>query len=197
MNGLADWLQLLLFQLSISLLAVGGAMSLAPDLHRFLVLRQGWLADTQFSQTLTLAQVAPGPNALYIGLLGWHLGTQVAVSHGGGGLAHTAWGLLGLLVCLGGALLPSSVLTYWAARWGHRHRDRRAVQAFRQGMATLVAGLMLSTAWLLGDALGAWQTSGWRLGLLAVASTLLIWRTRLHLMLLLAVGAVLGALGVV
>lgn len=197
MNSVADWLQLLLFQLSISLLAVGGAMSLAPDLHRFLVLRNGWLGEAQFSQSLTLAQVAPGPNALYIGLLGWHLGGQVALQQGGGALAHTAWGLLGLLVCLGGVLLPSSVLTYWAARWGQRHRDRRAVQAFRQGMATLVAGLMLSTAWLLGDALGAWQLDGWRLGVLAVASTLLIWRTRLHLLLLLGVGAVLGALGLV
>ena len=31
-----DWLQLFLYYLSLSLLAVGGAISTAPDMHRYL-----------------------------------------------------------------------------------------------------------------------------------------------------------------
>ena len=55
-----DWLHLLLFQLSVSLLAVGGAVTLAPDLHRYIVQGQGWLTESQFGNAITLAQVAPG-----------------------------------------------------------------------------------------------------------------------------------------
>ena len=54
----ADWGQLLLFHLSISLLAVGGAITLVPDLHRFLAGEQHWLTDLQFNQSVTLAQAA-------------------------------------------------------------------------------------------------------------------------------------------
>ena len=41
--NLADWAHLLLYHLSISLLAVGGAITLVPDMHRFLVSEQQWL----------------------------------------------------------------------------------------------------------------------------------------------------------
>ena len=53
--SLSDWLQLLLFHLSLSLLAVGGAITLAPDLHRWLVGGQGWLSEAQFTQSMALA----------------------------------------------------------------------------------------------------------------------------------------------
>ena len=39
----ADWLQLLLYFLTLSLMAVGGAIATAPDMHRFLVDGHGWL----------------------------------------------------------------------------------------------------------------------------------------------------------
>jgi len=41
----ADWLQLFLHFFSLSLLAVGGAITTAPDMHRFLVVQSGWLND--------------------------------------------------------------------------------------------------------------------------------------------------------
>jgi chromate transporter len=188
-----DWLHLLLYQLSLSLLAVGGAVTLAPDLHRFLVQGQGWLSEAQFSASITLAQVAPGPNMLFVALLGWNLGLNAA-----GPGAHAPWSLalaaLGLLVCTLGILGPSSVLTLLATRWGHRNRERLAVRAFRLGMAPLVVGVLLSTAWLLGRAGGDWTRDA-RLWALSLLATLLVWRTRIHLLWLLGVGALLGGLG--
>jgi chromate transporter len=101
---------------------------------------------------------------------------------------------LGLLVCTLGILGPSSVLTLLATRWGHRNRERPAVRAFRQGMAPIVVGVLLSTAWLLAKAGGDWTRDG-RLWLLALVAMLLVWRTRIHLLWLLGVGALLGGLG--
>ena len=45
----ADWLQLLLHFASLSLLAVGGAITVAPDMHRYLVDQQRWMTDPQFT----------------------------------------------------------------------------------------------------------------------------------------------------
>jgi chromate transporter len=93
-----------------------------------------------------------------------------------------------------GMLLPSTVLTYQVAQWGHRNRELRAVRAFKQAMAPLVTGMLLSTAWLLATAGGA---THWPLWALAIASCVIIWRTRIHLLWLLAAGAVPGAYGLV
>jgi Chromate transport protein ChrA len=78
-----DWLNLFFYYISISLLAVGGAIATAPDMHRFLVERQGWLTDLQFNASIAIAQAAPGPNVLFIALLGWNVG----INAGGAGPA--------------------------------------------------------------------------------------------------------------
>ena len=70
----ADWLALFTHFLSLSLLAVGGAIATAPDMHRYLVGARGWLSDGQFSTSIALAQAAPGPNVLFVGLVGWNVG---------------------------------------------------------------------------------------------------------------------------
>ena len=190
--GAGDWLHLFLHYLSLSLLAVGGAIATAPDMHRFLVERQAWLTDPQFSASIAIAQAAPGPNVLFVALLGWNVG----VNAGGPGLAGWLLGTLGMSLCMLGVMLPSSALTWLATRWGHRNRERRSVRAFKQGMAPVVIGLMLATAWVLARAHGEWTTD-WPLWLLTAVTTLLVWRTRLHLLWMLGAGALLGAVGLV
>jgi len=190
--SVGDWLQLLLFHLSVSLLAVGGAVTLAPDLHRFLVDGRGWLSETQFGTSLTLAQVAPGPNVLFIALAGWNVGANAGA--GQPDAIRLALAALGMATCVGGVLAPSSLLALVATRWSHRHRERLAIRAFRQGMAPIVVGLLLSTAWLLAQAASA-GARGWPLWALTAVCTLLVWRTRLHLLWMLGMGAALGAAG--
>ena len=185
-----DWLNLFLYFLSISLLAVGGAIATAPDMHRFLVERQGWLTELQFNTSIVLAQAAPGPNVLFIALLGWNLGLNA------GGATPLAWAFcaLGVALCMLGVLLPSCVLTWATTRWAHRNRERRSVRAFKQGMAPVVIGLLLATSWVLARAHGD-PAEAWPLWLLSGATVLLVWRTKLHLLWMLGAGAVLGALG--
>ena len=183
--GWNDWLALFAHYLSLSLLAVGGAITTAPDMHRFLVDQPGWLTDSQFNASIAIAQAAPGPNVLFIALLGWNVGLNA------GGMAQ---GLLGVLVSMLGIMLPSSSLTYFAARWSHENGNLRAVRAFKQGMAPIVIALLVATGWILASAHGD-PARDWRLWVITGVSTLLVWRTRLHLLWMLAGGALLGWLG--
>ena len=181
----SDWLALFGHFLSLSLMAVGAAFSTLPEMHRYLVDRQHWLTDPQFTASITLAQAAPGPNVLFVALMGWNVGMNA----GGYGAA-----LLGAAVCLVGMLLPSSLLVYFASHWGQRNRDRRAVRAFKQGMGPVVIALLIGTGWIMAGAHGN-PASDWPLWLLTAAATIIVWRTRFHLLWLLGIGAVLGGLG--
>jgi chromate transporter len=156
-------------------------------MHRFLVEQHHWLTQAQFNESIALAQAAPGPNVLFVALMGWHVGMNA------GSLGAA---LLGVAVTMLGIMLPSTVLTYAAARWGHRNRELRAVRAFKQGMAPVVIALLLSTSFILAAGAGEARRD-WPLWLLALVSGLVIWRTRIHLLWLLALGALLGALGLV
>jgi len=188
-----DWLLVFSHFASLSLLAVGGAITTAPDMHRYLVTQQAWLSDPQFTASIALSQAAPGPNVLFIALLGWNLGLNA----GGGmdaGWPAVSLALLGVAVSMTATLLPSSILTYTATRWAHRHRERRTVRAFKAGMAPIVIALLIATGWLLTAAHDQ-PASDWPLYLLTLAAGLLVWRTRIHLLWLIGAGAVLGAVG--
>lgn len=182
-----DWLDLFGHYLMLSLMSVGGAISTTPEMHRYLVEQHHWLTQAQFNESIALAQAAPGPNVLFVALMGWHVGMNAG--------SMTA-ALLGVAVTMLGILIPSTALTYVAAQWGHRNRELRAVRAFKQGMAPMVIALLLSTSFLLGAA-GGDAARDWPLWLLSVASGLVIWRTKVHLLWVLAIGALAGALQLV
>ncbi len=189
----ADWLLLLTHFVSLSLLAVGGAITTAPEMHRFLVDQQHWLSDGQFNSSIALAQAAPGPNAMYIALIGWNIGLNA----GGGlglGLPALATAFAGMLVAMVGTLVPSCTLTYLVAQWGHRNRELRVVRAFKAGMAPLVVALLVATSWLL-TASHDQPARDWPLWLLTLVSAALVWRTKVHILWLIGAGALLGALG--
>ena len=190
-----DWLHLLGHFLSLSLLAVGGAITTAPDMHRYLVVEEHWLTDSQFTASIAVAQAAPGPNVLFIALLGWNVGINSA---GGvaAGMSAWSWGLLGAIVTMLGILLPSTTLTFAAARWGHQNREMLAVRAFKAGMAPIVIALLAATGWILSAGQGS-AADSWRLWLITAVVTVLVWRTRIHLLWLLAAGGLLGWMGLV
>ena len=97
--GWADLLGLFGHFLLLSLLAVGGAITTAPDMHRYIVDEHGWITDAQFTTSIALAQAAPGPNVLFVAVLGWNVG-----------------GPLGALATMSGILLPSTALSLLATR---------------------------------------------------------------------------------
>jgi chromate transporter len=183
--SLAEWLALFMHYLSLSLLAVGGAITTAPDMHRYLVDRQAWLTDPQFNASIAIAQAAPGPNVLFVALLGWNVGLNA------GGLPTA---LLGMAITMLGIMIPSTTLTYLAARWGHANRELRGVRAFKQGMAPIVIALLVATGWILATG-SHYAMRDWPIWLVSIVSAIVVWRTKVHLLWLLGAGALLGWIG--
>lgn len=181
----ANWLELFSQYLLLSLLSVGGAISTVPEMHRFLVSENHWLTESQFYASISIAQAAPGPNVLFVGLMGWTVGMNA----GGYWLAP-----LGLLVTMLGIMLPSSTITYWAARWAHQNNEKIIVRSFKQGMAPVVMGLLFATGWVLSSPNGS-LSSHWPLWLLTCCSALVVWLSNFHMLALLAIGALIGAMG--
>jgi chromate transporter len=160
--------------LVLSLLAVGGAITVAPDMHRVLVNDMGLLTDVQFNASIAIAQASPGPNVLFVAVMGYQ-----------------AAGLPGAAATMLGIMLPSTTLALAAARWGHARRDWLQVRAFKAGMAPIVIGLLFATSWILTA-----QTPGWGGHIiLTIAAALVVWRTRLHLLLVALAGAFVGGMG--
>ena len=191
----ADWFGLFTQFAMLSLLSVGGAITTAPEMHRYLVTEQQWLTEAQLTSSISLAQAAPGPNVLFVALMGWNVGLNA----GGGlqaGWIGLAYALFGVFVTMFGIMLPSTTLTFMAARWGHQNRELRIVRAFKQGMAPIVIALLIATGWLL-IAGHSQPAKDWPLWLLAVTCMLLVWKTKIHLLWMLGAGALLGVFGLV
>jgi chromate transporter len=168
----SDWAGVLAQFLMLSMLSIGGAISTAPEMHRYLVEQHHWLTNEQFSSMVAIAQAAPGPNLLFVAVLGWGIG-----------------GFVGMCVTMAGILLPSTTLTLMAARWGEARRATRGVQAFVTGMAPLTVGLVLSAGFILGKpAYG----DPWLLALM-VATVVVCVRTKVSPLWLIAAGGCVGA----
>ena len=160
----------------LSLLAVGGVMATAPDMHRFVVQERGWLDDAQFTASVALAQAAPGPNLIVVAVLGWHIA-----------------GPVGVLATMVGNLLPSTLLALGTDRFGQRLHETRALRAFKAGMAPLTLGLLLATGWVLTDPV----RGDWRPMLLVAVTAAVMLRSKMAPLWPIGVGALLGALGFV
>ena len=160
--------------LMLSLLAVGSALATAPDMQRYVVGERGWISDADFTASIALAQAAPGPNMLFVAVVGWNVA-----------------GLAGVLATMAGNLLPSSALVLGVDRFSERNRHSRAMRAFKSGMAPLTIGLLLSTGWVLTEPI----RGQWAAGAVVVGTVCLTLRTRLAPLWPIGAGALLGALG--
>ncbi|MFT3665942.1 chromate transporter [Piscinibacter sp.] len=180
MNGLAwsDLLGLAGHFMLLSLVAIGGAITTASDMQRYLVAEHGWISDAQFTSSIAIAQAAPGPNVLFVAVIGWNVA-----------------GVAGMLATLIGIMLPSTLLVMAVSRWAARRRDSLAVRAFATGMAPLTLGLLLATGWVLAEPFV--RVPAQRIGALALIGVTIavMLGTRVSPIWLVALGAATGALG--
>jgi chromate transporter len=82
----------------LSLLAVGGANALVPELHRQAIDVHGWMSARQFADMFAIAQVPPGPNVILVTLIGYHVA-----------------GLAGALVATAAMCGPSCLVAYFVS----------------------------------------------------------------------------------
>ncbi len=176
MSG-ADLVDLLLHFASLSLLAIGGALATSPEMHRHLVDERDWMTGLQFNDAIAIAQAAPGPNILFVTLLGWQAG-----------------GAPGALAATVGILLPSSLATFAAWRWKTAREDAPAVAAIRLGLSPIAIGLTASAGWVVAAGGNGADPALWAL---TAGSAIVVARTRLNMLWLIGAGALLGAAGVV
>ena len=171
--GWADLFGLWLHFTVLSLLAVGGAITTAPDMQRYLVGQHGWMSDAQFTAGVAIAQSAPGPNILFVAVMGWHVA-----------------GVAGVLATMLGIMGPSSALAFAVGRYGQRRADAIGLRAFTAGLTPLTLGLLVSTGWvLLAPVRGQWMA-----GVLVACTVLVSVRSRISPVWQIGVGAVAGAL---
>ncbi len=186
----SDWMTVAFQFGSMSIFAIGGAIALIPEFHRFFINEHGWMSEAQFSSGIALAQASPGPNALMLAMMGWNFGINATPV----GQSHYLFALMGFVMCLLCALTPSCVLTYTATRWVQKNSEKKGVIAFKQGLSPVVIGSMLVSSWVIvrGDFVLA---NNWQIWLVASMTCILVWATNIHILWLLAFGAVVGATG--
>jgi chromate transporter len=169
-------LQLALDFSMLSLLAVGGAPTVFPEMQRSVVEVHGWMSASQFSDLYAIAQASPGPNILVVSLIGW----KVA-------------GLAGALTATLAMVGPSCLLTCLVAGMWERFREARWREVVQMGVAPLTIGLMLSSGYLLTRS--ADQTAA---AYVATAATVVVlMATRVNPLWLIAAGALIGLAGLV
>ncbi len=158
----------------LSIFAVGGFMATLPGMYSFLVENAQLLTPEQFSATVAFGQSLPGPNLLVALVLGW-----------------AAAGPLGGLATFIGTCIPFTTIALLAGRFVRRKAQSAGVKAYKSGMAPVAIGLLLATGYLLLH--GA--QGNIKLMLWAFIVTLLVWKTRFPLILLIALGGILGIAG--
>jgi len=168
---------LFLHFLTLWFIAIGGPSTILPDIHRYVVEVHHLLTNREFAEIYTLAQVAPGPNVMYVTLMGWHLA-------GWAGAAATTIPLL----------VPATTLTLLVSHFNERYPNAALTRAVRHGLTPITIGLMFASATILMRAVNHdWR--GYLITLLTVAVAL--YKKSLNPLWLLSAGALAGIAGIV
>ena len=167
---------LFLHFLALWFVAIGGPSTILPEIHRYLVEVHHLLTSAQFAEIYTLAQVAPGPNVMYVTLIGWYLA-------GWAGVAATTIPLL----------VPATTLTVLVGHLSEQYPGAPIGRAVRRGLAPITIGLMFASATILMRAVN----HDWHGYLLTVLTVVAILRKSWNPLWLLAAGALAGVLGLV
>lgn len=114
--------------LLLSLMAVGGANAVIPDIHRQVVATLHWMDDPTFATLFAIAQAAPGPNVLVVSLIGWHLA-------GWKGLAAATAAMIG----------PPALIAFLVGRALNRVAGSPWIERIKAGLVPLAIGLILAS----------------------------------------------------
>ncbi len=168
--------QLVWHFISLSLIAIGGANAVLPEMHRQVVDVAGWMSGAEFAALFAIAQAAPGPNVLIVSLVGW----KVA-------------GVPGALASTAAMCGPSSVLAFSVGRLAHRFQHSPLRSILQNGITPITIGIILASGYLLART----ADQHWAAYVLTAVTVLIVLKKRLNPLWLLAGGALLGMSGVV
>jgi len=113
----------------------GGGFVMLPLIESEVVNTHHWLTHQEFADAFALGQITPGPVLITATFVGYRVA-----------------GTLGALVATVSIFLPAFLMTIAAASSMRRFRSNKQVQAFLQGIAPAVVGLLLAAAVSVGRA---------------------------------------------
>jgi chromate transporter len=185
-QSMGDWRHLLAVIwdfLSLSLFSLGGGNTLLSEYHHLSVDQYCWLSSRQFADIYALAEAAPGPSSMIVGLLGM----GAAVQEG------PLWGVLSGVSAELAILLPSTLLMVAASLSWNRLRDAPIRVAFERGLGPITLGILFAVG-LKILRISDHDTPAYAVS--AVVCVLML-RTKISPLWFMAVAAVLGGLGLV
>ena len=161
---------------AFSLIAFGGVNALLPYLLNLAVNQEHWIDVQTFANYFAIAQAAPGPNFMTVTLIGWNV-----------------YGVIGALLATLAICWPSSILIYFLQNFLGRMKDPIKKKTIQYGAAALAIGLVLSSAWQIAQQINH-DYAAYGLTILTIAVTLI---TRWHPLYLIALGAIIGSMGLI
>lgn len=175
--------------LSLSLFSLGGGNTLLAEYHHLSVDQFCWLSDSQFADLYALAEAAPGPSSMLVGLLG--LGAAWKEGLG--------WALLSGFGAEAAILLPSTLLMVVACLSWRRLEHSPWRLAFEKGLGPITLGILLAVGIKIlrtADSTASGALS-WPGVVVSLIVCLLMLRTRISPLWFMAVAGVLGGLGII
>lgn len=160
----------------MSLVAIGGANSTIPEMHRVAVEVRHWMTDAQFADMFAISQLSPGPNVLIVTLIGYHVA-----------------GIAGALVATFAMCGPSAVCAYFVSTMLTRSSQSIWPAILQSALVPISIGLMCASGLIL--TLTSDRT--WIAALLTIGAAAVALMTRLNPLWVLVVGGVLGFAGIV
>ncbi len=157
----------------LSLASFGGGNTILPEMVRQIVDVHHWMSAQQFGALYALAQVAPGPNMMVVTLIGWSVA-----------------GWPGALVSTLAMFAPSSILMGLFLHVWERFRDRPWRRIVQAGLVPVTVGFVVSASLVITRA--HWHDGV--LTLIIALSAVAALATRLHPLLILLGGGLLGML---
>ena len=183
---LGDWRSLLgvIWDfLSLSLFSLGGGNTLLNEYHHMAVDQYCWLSSRQFADIYAIAEAAPGPSSMIVGLLGM----GAAVKEG------PLWGLLSGVTAEIAILLPSTLVMVAAALSWNRFRHSPWRVAFERGLGPITLGILFAVG-LKILRISDHDTPAYAVSLVVCV---LMLRTKISPLWFMAVAGVMGAFGLV
>ena len=168
-----SWVNVLLFFLKIGCVLYGSGYVLLAFLQRELVERNQWLTSQQLLDAIAIGQVTPGPvftTATFVGYL----------------LA----GNLGAIAGTIGIFLPAFVLVWIVNPWVSKLRQSRWASSFLDGVNAASLGLMAGVTYILGRTALVDELTI----VIAVLSTIAVFRFKVNSAWLVLAGGVVGVL---
>jgi len=161
---------------AFSLVAFGGVNALLPELLNLAVYQEHWIDLQTFSDYFAIAQAAPGPNFMTVTLLGWHI-----------------FGIPGAFLATLAIAWPSSILIYFLQKLILGIKDPITKKSIQYAAAALAIGLVLASAWQIAIQINH-SLAAYVLTIATIGFTLF---TRWHPLYLIAIGGLLGGLGLI